>query len=266
MKIILSSPLDMHLHLREEGMLQAVAPLTTASFAGAVIMPNLISPVDSLAKVQRYKEQIDAAGKSDSFVAYMTLFFKKYSRAELIAAKNEIIGIKLYPAGITTRSENGVTDFNDIDETLQLMEEMKIPLLVHQFPLHEQSLFFHGCQYLAQGVNQVQAQQEFHLFVDLEGREITMSKIPGCGQYMADTGHDPLGAFRGKAKAQGNFICRKKTNPVKINRQAIGVLIHNGNGIVPVFLINPDRKQGGNPMGLQKHHHFPDGTVLGPGC
>lgn len=131
MHIVLNSPLDMHLHLREGDMLQIVAPLTTAFFAGAVIMPNLVSPVDSPAKVLRYKEQIEIAGNSSSFAAYMTLFFRNYSRAELAAVRKEIIGIKLYPAGITTRSESGVTDFSTIDETLALMEEMQIPLLVH---------------------------------------------------------------------------------------------------------------------------------------
>ncbi len=131
MKIVLQSPLDMHLHLREDTMLQTVAPYTCSTFAGAVIMPNLVSPVDSLEKVRRYKEEIIKAGKSATFAAYMTLFFRKYTRAELAEAKNEIIGIKLYPAGITTRSESGVSDFDEIDETLSLMEEMEIPLLVH---------------------------------------------------------------------------------------------------------------------------------------
>ena len=131
MKIILRSPLDMHLHLREGVMLQTVAPFTTSCFAGAVIMPNLVDPVDTLKKVRKYKEEIDTASKSTTFAPYMTLFFKKYSRVELEAAKNEIIGIKLYPAGITTGSESGVTDVGTIDETLCLMEEMQIPLLVH---------------------------------------------------------------------------------------------------------------------------------------
>ncbi len=131
MKIILTSPLDMHLHLREGAILQTVAPVTAACFAGAVIMPNLVSPVDSRIKLRKYKEEITSASHSDSFTPYMTLFFRKYSRPELAAVKKEIIGIKLYPAGITTGSENGVTDWEDIDETLALMEEMQIPLLVH---------------------------------------------------------------------------------------------------------------------------------------
>lgn len=41
----LHSPLDMHLHLRDGDMLKLVAPLSSASFAGAVVMPNLVPPV-----------------------------------------------------------------------------------------------------------------------------------------------------------------------------------------------------------------------------
>ncbi|MEM9227891.1 MAG: dihydroorotase, partial [Verrucomicrobiota bacterium] len=42
MTISLNSPLDMHLHLRQDAMLQHVAPLTAETFAGAVVMPNLL--------------------------------------------------------------------------------------------------------------------------------------------------------------------------------------------------------------------------------
>lgn len=131
MQIKLKSPLDMHLHLREGSMMQNVTPLSAAPFAGAVIMPNLISPVDSLVKVQEYKKAIQACEGTENFTPYMTLFFKEYSREELNLAKDSIIGLKLYPAGITTQSENGVNDFSSIKSTLQHMEELGIPLLVH---------------------------------------------------------------------------------------------------------------------------------------
>lgn len=39
MEIVLDSPLDMHLHLRDGAMLRLVAPLSAGVFAGAVIMP-----------------------------------------------------------------------------------------------------------------------------------------------------------------------------------------------------------------------------------
>jgi dihydroorotase len=131
MKITLNSPLDMHLHLRETEMLKLVAPLSAASFAGAVVMPNLISPVDSLHKVTQYRREILRCCADETFEPYMTLFFRNYDRAELAEAKNFIIGIKLYPAGITTQSENGVSDFSAIEPTLEIMEELQIPLLVH---------------------------------------------------------------------------------------------------------------------------------------
>lgn len=131
MNITLQSPLDMHLHLREGTMLKTVAPYSCRFFAGAVIMPNLISPVDSLDKVRLYKSQIVEACGDTSFTPYMTLFFRPYTRNDLVRAKADIIGVKLYPAGVTTRSESGVTNFDAIDKTLSYMEELQIPLLVH---------------------------------------------------------------------------------------------------------------------------------------
>ena len=108
-----------------------VTPLSAAPFAGGVIMPNLVSPVDSLHKINEYKKAIKQCERTDGFTPLMTLFFRHYTRQELVEAKNEIIGIKLYPAGITTQSENGVSDFNLISDTLEHMEELGIPLLVH---------------------------------------------------------------------------------------------------------------------------------------
>jgi len=52
MTVVLDSPLDMHLHLREGEILRAAAPLSAAHFAGGVVMPNLVSPIDSLDRVK----------------------------------------------------------------------------------------------------------------------------------------------------------------------------------------------------------------------
>lgn len=130
MDLQLNAPLDMHLHLREDAMLETVGPLSARDFAGAVIMPNLVEPVDSLPRLLAYRQAVkDACGSN--FTPYMTLFFRPYSREELEAAQPEIIGIKLYPAGVTTGSEKGVVDFSLIRPTLATMEELGIPLLVH---------------------------------------------------------------------------------------------------------------------------------------
>lgn len=131
MNFVLESPLDMHLHLREQEMLRLVAPFSAAQFAGGVIMPNLVQPVDTLARLRDYRAAIGAACGAEPFLPYMTLFFRRYSREELLAAREEIIGLKLYPAGITTQCEAGVRDFDRIGETVALLEELDIPLLVH---------------------------------------------------------------------------------------------------------------------------------------
>ncbi len=131
MNITLQSPLDMHLHLREGNMLNLTVPLSADHFAGAVIMPNLIDQVDSLEYLLNYRRAIEFYCPDKIFEPYMTLFFRNYTRAELEQAREHIIGIKLYPAGVTTHSEQGVQDFASIEETLSFMEELRIPLLVH---------------------------------------------------------------------------------------------------------------------------------------
>ncbi|HWQ12583.1 MAG TPA: dihydroorotase [Roseiflexaceae bacterium] len=131
MRLELDAPLDMHLHLREGELLALVAPLSARSFAGAVVMPNLVPPVDSLARLEGYRAAVRAAAAGHTFEPYMTLFFRGYSEEELVAAKEHIIGVKLYPAGVTTNSAAGVQNLDDALPTLAAMERLGIPLLVH---------------------------------------------------------------------------------------------------------------------------------------
>jgi dihydroorotase len=130
-RMLLHSPLDMHLHLREGDMLQTVTPLSAQAFAGAVIMPNLVPPVDNQERLEHYRASIRAASDGVLFEPYMTLFFKAYDEATLRSLARHIIGIKLYPAGVTTHSEAGVQTFEDAVPTLAIMQELDIPLLVH---------------------------------------------------------------------------------------------------------------------------------------
>ena len=133
-KITLTSPFDMHLHLRDNDMLQLVAPLTSKTFAGAIIMPNLVPVVDTKEAVIAYKDRITSAiDKDHNFKPFMTLFFKPYTKEFLEDVKDEISGIKLYPAGITTNSEDGIKsiDTEAMAPTLNAMAELNIPLCVH---------------------------------------------------------------------------------------------------------------------------------------
>jgi len=133
-QIVLNSPLDMHLHLRDGEMLTNIAEGSANSFSAAIIMPNLVPPVSSKEEVVAYKERIMNTIGDTNFTPYMTLFFKpSYDKAFLESVKDEIKAIKLYPAGITTNSEGGVSGF-DVEElrpALSAMAQLGIPLCVH---------------------------------------------------------------------------------------------------------------------------------------
>jgi dihydroorotase len=134
MSLTLLNPLDMHLHLRDGEMLANIAKESARTFSGALIMPNLVPPVSTKEEVIAYKQRIMAAIGHETFTPYMTLFFKpSYDKAFLTSIKDEITAIKLYPAGITTNSEGGVSGF-DVEElrpALEAMSELGIPLCVH---------------------------------------------------------------------------------------------------------------------------------------
>jgi dihydroorotase len=132
-QITLNTPLDMHLHLRDAQMLELVAPLSAKTFSGALVMPNLVPPITTKEALLEYKQRIINAVGTEAFEPYMTLFFQHYSYDFLKEVQHDIIGIKLYPAGITTNSETGVSslDSESLRPTLEAMSELGIPLCVH---------------------------------------------------------------------------------------------------------------------------------------
>ncbi len=132
--ITLNSPLDMHLHLRDNEVLKIVAPLSAKTFSAAIIMPNLVPPITTIEDVLAYKNRILDAINDEKFEPLMTLFFKdSYDFEFLKEAKKYIAAIKLYPDGITTNSKGGAKkiDSKSLKQTLSAMSELEIPLCVH---------------------------------------------------------------------------------------------------------------------------------------
>lgn len=129
--LTLDRPLDMHIHFRDGEILRHVVPWTANAFVGAVAMPNLVPPVDELDRLLAYKQEIRDAAGDQVFEPLVPLFFKPFDRETLTAAKPHIIGLKLYPEGATTNSDEGVKELDDAMETIALAEELDIPLLVH---------------------------------------------------------------------------------------------------------------------------------------
>jgi len=124
----------MHIHLRDEEMLKTVAPLSAKSFSAGIIMPNLVPPITTIEAVKAYSQRIKNAIGDEDFEPLMTLFFKNdYSYEFLKKAKEYISAIKLYPSGVTTNSEGGVSsmDIEELRSTFEIMSKLEIPLCVH---------------------------------------------------------------------------------------------------------------------------------------
>ncbi|MES2039530.1 MAG: dihydroorotase [Pseudomonadota bacterium] len=131
----ITRPDDWHLHVRDGAALASVLPHTAAQFARAIIMPNLKPPVTTTEQAAAYRERILAALPAGmSFEPLMTLYLTNNTPPdEIRRAKDSgfVHAVKLYPAGATTNSDAGVTDLKNCYKTLETMQEVGMPFLVH---------------------------------------------------------------------------------------------------------------------------------------
>ncbi len=133
--LTLRRPDDWHLHLRDGAELGSVLRFTAERFARAVVMPNLKSPVRCVDQARAYRERIlQALPPGAAFEPLMTLYLTDSTPAsEIDAAKASgiVCGVKLYPAGVTTHSDAGVTRIANCYAALERMQELGVPLQVH---------------------------------------------------------------------------------------------------------------------------------------
>jgi dihydroorotase len=108
---------------------------TARRFGRAIVMPNLKPPMRTTAQALHYRERIlGELADGAQFEPLMTLYLtddtppEEISRAKL---SGRVHGVKLYPAGATTHSDAGVTRLSRCFHTLEKMEEVGLPLLVH---------------------------------------------------------------------------------------------------------------------------------------
>ena len=134
-KLTLTRPDDWHLHLRDGVVLKAVLPDTARQFARAIVMPNLRPPVTTTELAQAYRQRIlDALPEAANFEPLMTLYLTNNTSVEEIKrakASGFVHGVKLYPAGATTNSDAGVSNLAKCTTTLEAMQNIGMPLLVH---------------------------------------------------------------------------------------------------------------------------------------
>ncbi|OOR87713.1 dihydroorotase [Moraxella caviae] len=140
--LTLIQPDDWHIHLRDGAALSTTVPHAAASFNRVICMPNLVPPVKTTAEAIAYRERILAAlSNSDitnerkaGFDPRMVLYLTDHTSADDIKMAVEsgvVSAVKLYPAGATTNSADGVTDILGRAPVFEAMQKYGLPLLVH---------------------------------------------------------------------------------------------------------------------------------------
>jgi len=133
--LTLRRPDDWHVHFRDGAMLRQVLPCTARQFARAIVMPNLVPPVTTVAAARAYRERIAAAlPPGADFTPLMTCYLTDGADAAEIERgyqEGVFAAVKLYPAHATTHSAHGVTDIGRVMLVLERMAEISMPLLIH---------------------------------------------------------------------------------------------------------------------------------------
>jgi dihydroorotase len=134
-QLTIKRPDDWHLHLRDGAAMASVLADSARRFGRAIVMPNLKPAVRTTQQALHYRERILAAlHEGAAFEPLMTLYLTDDTPPEEIARaklSGRVFGVKLYPAGATTHSDEGVTRISRCFHTLEKMAQMGLPLLVH---------------------------------------------------------------------------------------------------------------------------------------
>lgn len=133
--LTLLQPDDWHAHLRDGLSLKRTVPDLAKQFARAICMPNTVPPIKTVEEALAYRERIIAhVPEGVAFDPRMVLYFTDQtqpSEVKKIKESEHVNAIKLYPAGATTNSENGVSDIRKVYAVIEQLEEHQVPLLLH---------------------------------------------------------------------------------------------------------------------------------------
>ncbi|KAJ3368338.1 hypothetical protein GGF31_006429 [Allomyces arbusculus] len=131
-KITLPAAADMHIHLRQGPMCDAVTKALVGTGVDTVyVMPNLVPPLTTVDMAVAYRDQLRALAPSINFL--VTLYLSPELTPDEIrkAKKHGISGVKSYPRGVTTNSDSGIEDYDVYYPVFKAMEEEGLVLNLH---------------------------------------------------------------------------------------------------------------------------------------
>ncbi|OGO91991.1 MAG: dihydroorotase [Coxiella sp. RIFCSPHIGHO2_12_FULL_42_15] len=128
-------PDDWHCHLRDQSFLSRTVSDESKRFRRAIIMPNLSTPITTVAAAREYQRRIlNVLPPTHSFQPLMTLYLtENIDVSEIITGKQTgiIHACKLYPAGATTHAHHGIRDLKKSYHLFEVMQKYDVPLLIH---------------------------------------------------------------------------------------------------------------------------------------
>ena len=136
--LTITQPDDWHIHLRDNAALATTVPHAAMNFNRVICMPNLVPPVKTASDALAYRERIlSALATSDiteerkcAFDPRMVLYLTDHTTTDDIVAAiatGVVSAVKLYPAGATTNSADGVTDILGRSDVFESMQKHGLP-------------------------------------------------------------------------------------------------------------------------------------------
>ncbi len=133
-KIKIIQPDDWHIHLREGKLLETVAKYSSRINHRCIVMPNLDIPITTSEQALNYKKIIKNIVKEKNFTPLIPCYLsEKINLTDFRKAleKKIFVGAKLYPNNVTTNSKMGINNIESIFPSLEILEELHKPLLIH---------------------------------------------------------------------------------------------------------------------------------------
>ncbi|NLB63226.1 MAG: dihydroorotase [Fibrobacter sp.] len=124
-------PDDFHVHLREGDVLEDYARDIAMQFGRALVMPNTLPAISEPLHLREYKRAIEEA--APNLTPLMTFKLNPSFGIEdlrLLQRVGALAG-KYYPEGVTTNSQDGISEIESIFPVLAAMEELDIVLSIH---------------------------------------------------------------------------------------------------------------------------------------
>ncbi len=130
--ITITKPDDWHVHLRDGNNLVDTVNATAKEFKRALIMPNLMPPLTTVKAIKEYRQRI--LDIKPDFKPYFCLYLTDSTTTQTLQQASEtdfILGAKLYPAGATTNSEQGIKSIKSLYPLFESMQELGLVLEIH---------------------------------------------------------------------------------------------------------------------------------------